>query len=228
MTTLRKALRSEVPSLESERNLWDEGARYVIGVDEVGRGSWAGPLSVGVVAIPRSGRLYKLRDSKMLTEPERESAYDRIVDWVDEWSVGHAAPGECDALGMAAAQRLATRRALEQLHGAPDHALVDGNWDFVDGPVTHLLIKGDARCLSIAAASIVAKVTRDRMMRVLANEFPHYGFESNKGYPSPNHRSALHAYGPSVVHRRSWSWMEGLAYPGVRREQRARQQSRLF
>jgi ribonuclease HII len=228
MTTLRRALRSKAPSLESEHSLWDAGARYVVGIDEVGRGSWAGPLTVGVVAIPRQGRLYKLRDSKMLTEPERERAYERIIDWVDEWSVGHASPGECDALGMAAAQRLATRRALDGLHGNPDHALVDGNWDFVEGPTTHLLIRGDARCLSIAAASIVAKVTRDRMLRELAPEFPHYGFESNKGYPSPNHRRALHAYGPSVVHRRSWSWMEGLAYPGVHRVERMSAQSSLF
>lgn len=228
MTTLRRALRSKSPSLDNENDLWARGARLVVGIDEVGRGSWAGPLSVGVVAIPRDGRLYKVRDSKMLSESEREMIFDRIVDWVDEWAVGHAEPAECDTLGMAEAQRLATRRALAQLTNSPDHALVDGNWDFVDGPTTRLLVKGDARCLSIAAASIVAKVTRDRMLRTLDPEFPHYDFASNKGYPSPNHRRALHAYGPTVVHRKSWSWMDDLVYPGIPRTRRPAPQGALF
>ncbi|NOX23438.1 MAG: ribonuclease HII [Actinobacteria bacterium] len=228
MTALRKTLRAKAPSRANENGLWERGARFVVGIDEVGRGSWAGPLSVGVVAIPRTNRLYKVRDSKMLTEPERESTYERIVDWVDEWAVGHAEPSECDTLGMAEAQRLATRRALAQLTHLPDHALVDGNWDFVDGPQTHLLVRGDALCLSIAAASIVAKVTRDRLLRALDAEFPHYEFAANKGYPSPNHRRALHAYGPTIIHRKSWSWMDDLAYPGVERVERPNTQPRLF
>ncbi|MCH7669633.1 MAG: ribonuclease HII [Acidobacteria bacterium] len=228
MPRLRPSLRTTSPSLEHERALWNAGARFLIGVDEVGRGSWAGPLTVAVVAPPRESRIYKVRDSKMLSEAERESLYERIVAWADSWAVGHASPKECDVLGMADAQRLATKRALALLPQRPDHALVDGNWDFVAGPQTHLFVKGDARCLSIAAASVVAKVTRDRILRDLDKYYPQYDFASSKGYPSPNHRRALHGYGPSVVHRKSWAWMDDLAHPGVQRLSRPSRQEAFF
>src|SRR5690606_2934978 len=145
---------------------WDEGADVVVGVDEVGRGAWAGPLTVGAVVVPVDRRVYKVRDSKLLTEPEREAIFDRVSTWARAWGVGHASPEECDELGMSDAQRLAARRAIEGLGVAPDAVLVDGNWDFVGG--AQRIVGGDRTSLSIAAASILAKVSRDRLMRSLA------------------------------------------------------------
>ena len=186
----------------------------VVGIDEVGRGAWAGPLTIGAVVVPKDRRLYKLRDSKQLTEPEREAMFERIADWSQAWSIGHASHNECDQLGMSAAQKLATKRAIEGLGLPVDAVILDGKWDFVGHPVTRKLIKGDAKCLSIAAASILAKVTRDRMMRAQAEEFPGFDFEHNKGYPCPRHRTALHGYGPTAIHRRSWVFMDSLPWTG--------------
>jgi ribonuclease HII len=194
----------------------------VVGVDEVGRGSWAGPLSVGVAVVPRGRRVYKVRDSKLLTEEEREALFERIASWVDGWAVGHASADECDELGMSDAQRLAAQRALEDLGMTPDHVLVDGNWDFVGG--ARRIVRGDRTSLSIAAASILAKVTRDRIMRDLAIHYPGYNFEGNKGYPCPVHKAALQAMGPSAIHRRSWVFMDHLMWNGLHRYARPEDQ----
>jgi ribonuclease HII len=163
---LRKALKRSAPSLDAERSLWAEGHQVVVGMDEVGRGAWAGPLTLGAAVVPQGRRVNKIRDSKMLTEFEREALFDRVADWCVAWSVGHASEEECDELGMSEAQRLAARRALDGLGLAPDRVLLDGKCDFVGDGTSQLLVKGDARCLSIAAASILAKVTRDRIMQV--------------------------------------------------------------
>ena len=224
--TLRPSLKRKAPGLGFERELWDAGHDVVVGVDEVGRGAWAGPLSVGAAVVPRDRRVYKVRDSKALTEPEREALFDRIAGWCRAWAVGHASPAECDDLGMSAAQRLAARRAIDGLGLEADAVLLDGNWDFVGGART--VVGGDAACLSIAAASILAKVTRDRMMRAAAAAHPAYWFESNKGYPGPRHRAALHWLGPSTIHRRSWAFMDGLVWNGIHRYQRPEPQGRLF
>jgi len=215
--TLREALKRTVPGLTVERKLWESGAAVVVGVDEVGRGAWAGPLTVGAAVVPRDRRVYKVRDSKMLTEDEREALFDRVAAWCEAWSVGHATSDECDELGMADAQRLAARRAIEGLGVAPDAVILDGSWDFVGGPSTETVVGGDARCLSIAAASILAKVTRDRIMRSEGEHFPGYGFESNKGYPEFRHQAALQWFGPSAIHRRSWVFMESLMWNGLTR-----------
>src|SRR6186997_3646963 len=137
--TLRKALKRSAPSLGTERALWAAGHDVVVGMDEVGRGAWAGPLSVGAAVLPQGKRVYKIRDSKMLTEPEREALFDRIAGWCTAWAVGHASQVECDVLGMADAQRLAARRAIEGLGVVPTQVLVDGNWDFVGGGCTQRL-----------------------------------------------------------------------------------------
>ena len=187
----------------------------VVGIDEVGKGAWAGPLTVGAVVIPLDRRIYKVRDSKQLTADERESMASRIKDWALHWSVGHASAAECDELGMSDAQRLATERTLSALGVIPDHALIDGNWDFVENIDSTTIVKGDARSLSIAAASIVAKVTRDSMMREAAGTYPWYAFDSNKGYPCHRQRAALQLLGPSTIHRRSWVYMENLAWDGI-------------
>jgi ribonuclease HII len=225
---LRNALKGKSPSLQYEQALWDEGKAVVVGMDEVGRGAWAGPVSVGAAVVPRDRRIYKIRDSKMLTEQEREGMYERLSDWCVAWSVGHAAHEECDELGMSAALTLAAGRALAGLGVEPDHVLLDGNWDFALGGEAELLVKGDSRSLSIATASILAKVTRDRMMRQAAVHYPAYAFEGNKGYPGPVHKAALHGYGPSTIHRRSWAFMDSLAWSGVRRVERPDPQQRLF
>jgi ribonuclease HII len=198
-----------------ERELWSAGVDIVVGVDEVGRGAWAGPLSVGVAVVPRDRRVYKIRDSKMLTETEREAMFERVAGWCDSWAVGHASHVECDELGMSEAQRLAARRALDTLGVEPGHVLVDGNWDFVGG--AQRIVGGDRTSLSIAAASILAKVTRDRMMREIADQYPGYNFEANKGYPCPTHKAHLQAMGPSAIHRRSWVFMDHLVWNGLSR-----------
>jgi ribonuclease HII len=198
-----------------ERELWDAGVEVVVGVDEVGRGAWAGPLSVGVAVVPRDRRVYKIRDSKMLTEAEREAMFERVASWCETWAVGHATHTECDELGMSEAQRLAARRALDTLGMEPDHVLVDGKWDFIGG--AQRIVGGDRTSLSIAAASILAKVTRDRMMREIAHQYPGYNFEANKGYPCPTHKAHLQAMGPSAIHRRSWVFMDHLAWNGLSR-----------
>jgi ribonuclease HII len=184
----------------------------VAGIDEVGRGAWAGPLTVAVAILPADRRIYKIRDSKALAEHQREALFDRIVQWCTDWGIGHAGPSECDALGMSEAQRLATSRALACLARQPDKILVDGNWDFVGRGNAETIVHGDRLSLSIAAASILAKVTRDRLMRALSDDLPWYRLDRNKGYPSPAHRAALQAWGPSAYHRRSWAFMDKLVW----------------
>ena len=235
------------PGLVHERDLWGAGHRMVAGIDEVGRGAWAGPLSVGVAVLCESPRRIPrgLRDSKQLTEDSREAMFERVAAWCAGWAVGHAGPEECDRLGMTAALRLATRRALDQLSPdvVPDAVVLDGTFDFVSppavpqlfdaegaveaearcagpGPLTGpvwappvtTVIGGDARCASVAAASVLAKVTRDRMMRASADFYPAFDFERNKGYPSPAHQRALCGYGLSAVHRRSWAFVDNLPW----------------
>jgi ribonuclease HII len=225
---LRSALRAKSPSLALERELWDAGDSVVVGVDEVGRGAWAGPLVVGAAVVPRDRRIYKIRDSKMLTEAEREAMFDRIAGWCEAWAVGQASHEECDRLGMSAAQKLAARRAVEGLGLAPDRVLVDGSWDFVGGGITRTLVKGDATCLSIAAASILAKVSRDRLMRQEADHFPGFHFHANKGYPCPRHKLALAGMGPTSIHRRTWAFMDSLPWTGIRRTPPVGAQPSLF
>ncbi len=222
---LRPSLKRRSPGLSVERELWSHDSIVVVGVDEVGRGAWAGPISVGAAVVPKDRRVYKIRDSKMLTEPEREALFDRIAGWCEAWSVGHSSARECDELGMSEAQRLAARRALDNLGQDPDHILVDGNWDFVGG--ARRIVGGDRSSLSIAAASILAKVTRDRIMKKMAPHFPGYNFEANKGYPCPVHKATLQAAGPSAIHRRSWVFMDHLVWNGLERHIRPDPQPEL-
>lgn len=213
----RSARRRPAPGVRHERRYWDLGD-VVVGIDEVGRGSWAGPLTLGAVVIPRERRVNGIRDSKQLTERRREELFERVVEWCDHVAVGHATPDECDRLGMSEAQRLAARRALGGLGVEPDAALVDGRWDFISGSGSaaqidvEMIVKGDTISRSIAAASIVAKVTRDRIMREAADDHPGYEFASNKGYPCPTHKLALAGYGPTAIHRRSWKFMDSLPW----------------
>lgn len=208
------------PTRSIEKELWAEGHGIIVGIDEVGRGAWAGPLMVGAAILPRDKRVNGVRDSKMLTESNREKLFDRIAGWCDAWAVGAASQQECDELGMADAQRLAARRAVDALGVRPDAAVVDGKWNFLQGAVPHveMRVKADMHCLSVAAASILAKVTRDRIMREMAESYPHWSFDTNKGYPCPVHKAALQGYGPSAIHRRTWVFMDNyVPWTGITR-----------
>ena len=201
----RKRRLPDVPGLHSERAWWEQGV-VVAGVDEVGRGAWAGPLSVGAVVLPSDRRMYKLRDSKVLDPIRRQELADRLRSFALAASVGHVSNDEIDHIGMTAAMRLAARRAVDGLAVRPDVVLIDGNWDFLAGYGTtnERIIGGDARSASIAAASIVAKVTRDALMSDVCPVYPGYDFSSNKGYPSPSHKARLATSGPCRIHRQSW------------------------
>jgi ribonuclease HII len=206
------------PSLRLERRCWEAGDQVVCGIDEVGRGAWAGPVTVAAV-IPAPRHLRGVRDSKELTPREREQAAGKVAVWAVAIGIGHASHEECDELGMTAALRAAGRRALTLLAAQgyePDRIILDGKHDYLGlGTRVTTVIKGDAISLAVAAASCVAKVTRDALMHEEAEHYPPYGFESNVGYPAPVHKAALAGYGPSAIHRRSWIFMDGLSWRGV-------------
>src|SRR5262249_30896405 len=186
-------------------------------MDEVGRGAWAGPVTVAAL-VPPPEHLCGVRDSKELTRDERELVAARVGDWAVAIGVGHASYEECDALGMTAALRAAGRRALSQLAALgydPDRIILDGNYDYLAlGARVTTVVRGDSTSLAVAAASCVAKVTRDALMREEAEHYPAYDFESNVGYPAPVHKSALAWFGPSAIHRRSWIFMDRLCLRG--------------
>ncbi|WP_202613590.1 ribonuclease HII [Ornithinimicrobium cerasi] len=210
------------PSLRVERTLQREGYGVLVGMDEVGRGALAGPVTVGVVAIDTSCRTAPagVRDSKLLAPAARERLAPRIRRWCLGHGVGHASAAEIDDIGIMAALRLAGERALAQLDLRPDLVLLDGNHDWLTDPrrvgllaltedtapppPVRTMIKADLRCSSVAAASVLAKVTRDALMVDLAPGHAAYRWEQNKGYAAPEHLDALRALGPSDHHRRSW------------------------
>lgn len=212
----------EAPTTELERVLLRKGSSIVIGIDEVGKGAWAGPLMIGAAVLSRdviasddaAVLMGGVRDSKQLSEIKREAMFDHVAATCAAWSVGLATHAECDALGMNAAQRLATKRAIESLAKQIDisnaTAVIDGRWDFVSPHISQVVtqVKADASVLSVSAASVLAKVTRDAMMREYASDYSLWSFETNKGYPCPKHRIALQGYGPCVLHRTSWAFME--------------------
>lgn len=203
-------LRTRAPSLDEERAAWESGCELVAGVDEVGRGAWAGPLTVAAVVVPVGERIRGVRDSKQLSGARRAALVPKIRAWAISTAIGHASAAECDALGMSEAQRLAARRALGGLAVQPDHVLVDGRWDFVGG--ARMVVRGDRRSVAIASASVMAKEARDAIMRDLDDTYPWWGFADHVGYPAPSHRAALAAWGPSAIHRVSWRWADDLVW----------------
>ena len=205
-TNGRRKRLPDVPGLTYEREWWAQGA-VVAGLDEVGCGSWAGPVTYGAVVLPSDRRMYKLRDSKVLDPQRRAELAARIEAFALAVAIGHASNLEVDALGLTGARRLAAWRALDGLAVRPDVCLLDGAWDFLSHAGTRnvRIVGGDARSASVAAASIVAKVARDALMTDVCPRFPVYGFSRNKGYPSPEHKASLADHGPCDLHRHTWT-----------------------
>lgn len=193
-----------------ESQLWDSGLQLVAGVDEAGRGALAGPVAAAVLVLPVDRSLcltlHGVRDSKKMTPHARQIWAERIIDSALGFGVGFASNIEIDALGILPATHLAVQRALDQLAKPVQHVLVDYMPGLQLSLPTSQLIKGDARSLSIAAASILAKTSRDAWMCQLDREYPEYGFHHNKGYGTKMHRRALVHVGPSTVHRRSFCY----------------------
>ena len=187
-----------------ERRLRAGGARRVAGIDEVGRGCLAGPVVAAAVILPESAFVPGLDDSKRLTPAQREELAAEIRRQAEAWAVGVATPAEIDALNIWHATRLAMRRALDGLPVAPDVVLVDGRPVPDLGVPQEAVVDGDARCNCIAAASVLAKVFRDRWMAVLDAAYPGYGFGEHKGYATAAHREALRLRGPCPEHRFSF------------------------
>lgn len=195
-----------VPTWRAERALQREGHLRIAGVDEVGRGPLAGPVVAGAVVMPNSRAKWvkALRDSKLLTAEAREELAAEIREKTD-WGVGFVSAHVIDQVNIVWATRMAMRRALLALREPPDALIVDGR-EVVQWPSRQrALIDADALCISVAAASIVAKVARDALMRDLDAQFPGYGFASHMGYATPEHKSALARLGPSTLHRQTWA-----------------------
>jgi ribonuclease HII len=196
------------PDLTNEHSLWKGGIRLVAGLDEAGRGAWAGPVVAAVVILPQIANLEKnllgVRDSKQMNARLREYWAEIIRDQAQAWGIGYAEHSEIDQLGIVPATRLAMQRALSKLSETPDHLLIDALLlPAVDKPQT-ALVKGDQRSLSIAAASILAKTTRDILMNQEDNFYPLYGFSRHKGYGTRYHQQALYENGPCPIHRLSF------------------------
>ncbi|MEU6442899.1 ribonuclease HII [Streptomyces sp. NPDC047046] len=202
----------EAPTHSVERSLRaTTGAKVVAGIDEVGRGAWAGPVSVCAAVTGLRRPPEGLTDSKLLTPKRRAAIVVELEQWVTAHSLGHASPEEIDELGMTAALRLAATRALGGLPVRPDWVILDGNHDYLGAPwKVRTVIKGDQSCVSVAAASVLAKVARDRLMAELGTQHEDFAFAANAGYPSPAHKAALAERGPTPYHRLSWSYLDAM------------------
>ena len=187
-----------------ENEIYASGISPVCGVDEAGRGPLAGPVCAAAVILPRGLVIEGLDDSKKLTEKRREALFDVIAEKAESFAVAFAAVEEIEELNILGATYLAMNRAIAEIEPRPALALIDGNRDSGIELKSRCVVKGDAKCASIAAASILAKVTRDRYMREMAERYPRYGFEKHKGYGTAAHYAALREYGPCAIHRPSF------------------------
>lgn len=187
-----------------ENEIYDEGYQLLCGVDEAGRGPLAGPVYAAAVILPRRMEIEGLNDSKKLSEKKREELYERIKEQALSCAVAFATVEEIEEKNILGATFLAMNRAIEQLSPEPELALIDGNRDSGILMKSRCIIKGDALCADIAAASILAKVTRDRYMTQMAERYPEYGFERHKGYGTKQHYEAIRTFGPSPIHRMSF------------------------
>ena len=193
----------EPSMLEFENRLWRNGYNYVCGLDEVGRGPLAGPVLAAAVILPQNLTIEGVKDSKSLTPAQRNELYQIIVKHALSIGLGAASPTVIDRIGILNATHLAFQRAINHLSISPDIILVDG-YPIPSTLEQVNLIKGDTRSQTIAAASIIAKVTRDRLMETLHSHYPVYGFAQHKGYGTSFHRDILQQHGPCPIHRRSF------------------------
>ena len=189
---------------ELENRLYNQGYQAVCGVDEAGAGPLAGPVYAAAVILPRGLTLPYLNDSKKVTPRRREILFDQIREQAIAYAIAWADEKEIDAINILNARMLAMDRAIKMLNPAADFALIDGNRNQGIELQNEMVVHGDARSASIAAASILAKVSRDRFMVELAEQYPQYAFEKHKGYPTKLHYQLLRQYGPSPVHRKTF------------------------
>ncbi len=199
------------PDLSFEKILWQSGVQTIIGLDEAGRGALAGPVAVGAVSLPNDPHLLsalkRVRDSKQMTPLARDAASARIKEVTAVHAVGFSSSEEIDSLGIVAATRLAALRALEAISLIPDYLLTDFRLELPELDISQTaLVKGDARCLSIACASVLAKTSRDALMRELDAQHPGYQLGKHKGYGTRAHRLALKRLGYSSIHRKTFTF----------------------
>jgi ribonuclease HII len=198
----------QVPDLQVETELLSNGFKYITGIDEVGRGALAGPVVAAAVVIPENNKLpvYDgIRDSKEMNALERETAFEVIIKWAADIGVGIVSPQIIDEINILGATRRAMRQAVSNLSLEPDYLLIDG-WPLPYSSISQQgIIKGDKRCFSIACASIIAKVVRDRIMTDFDRIFPQYGFAIHKGYGTKKHLQCLNKNGPVEIHRFSFA-----------------------
>jgi len=192
----------------SNANLWEiedscyaQGARVICGVDEAGRGPLAGPVCAAAVILPEHLEIPGLTDSKKLTDKKRRELYPLIQEQAVAYGIAFASEQEIDEINILQATFLAMRRALAKLEGKADLALIDGNRETDFGMAVKTVVRGDSLSANIAAASVLAKVSRDDVMLEMAKKYPQYGFDMHKGYGTRAHYDALRAYGPSPIHR---------------------------
>lgn len=204
-------MRRVKPNLKFESDLWDSGLQFIAGLDEAGRGALAGPVAVGAVILPHDDKpllsrtLKLVRDSKQLTPLQRDSIAPTIKEIALAWSVGFADAEEIDSQGIVRATRLAAVRALHQFSISPQYLLTDFRLELPQLDISQTsIVRGDAHCLSIACASILAKTERDALMRELDERHPGYGLAKHKGYGTQTHRSAMRRLGLSAIHRRTF------------------------
>lgn len=193
---------SELWTIENE--IYDSGVKLVCGVDEAGRGPLAGPVCAAAVILPKNLEIEGLNDSKKLSEKNREELYGIITEKAISYGIAFASVEEIEEINILNAAMLAMNRAIAKLEPVPELALIDGNRNSAIEMNSRCVIKGDAKCADIAAASILAKVTRDRYMLEMAEKYPQYHFEKHKGYGTKLHYEALREFGPSEIHRMSF------------------------
>ncbi len=190
-----------------EQKLWQKGFNLVCGIDEVGRGCFAGPVVVGAVIFPKDFDQYKgIADSKLLTEPQRKNLADHIKKLSLDWAIGEVGVDIINKVGIGKATQLAFAQVVKQLQNFPEHILIDAFYiNEIEKKIQSPIKKGDQLSISIAAASIIAKVYRDELMKKLSKQFPNYLFEQNKGYGTKAHRELMKKYGISPLHRTSFN-----------------------
>ena len=195
---------SEVNLWEIENSLYSNGFKAICGVDEAGRGPLAGPVCAAAVILPKGLEIPGLNDSKKLTDKKRRELFPVIKEQAIAYGIGFASHEEIDEINILQATFLAMQRAIDQLEGKADFALIDGNREKDFGLPMRTVVKGDSLSANIAAASVLAKVSRDTLMEELAKEYPEYGFEVHKGYGTKAHYAALTEHGSSPIHRRTF------------------------